>query len=523
MRRHRLLLVGSMVAAGVLASAAACTSSDRYVVVTVDARAAVHDAKAISVALSNTGTTRMDNLELRDHAFPVTFSISAPGRTGDLAITIDALDANGAVVGHGSAATTVDAAVAKVMLDSTDFVVNTDYAGDQFPTDNFEAGGFQVAAQPDGTWTAVFADGCPTNSCSLFARRFDKTGKALDTQAAAGTNAFTVTARPTSSVATPAVASGQATSVVLWNFSDVGTSTASGVACRALDATGRLGNDQTTLDTLGAYVVSVVPLASGSFAASWRILNASVIDELHTAIVKPDCSITGPVQLIAKGNVVADLLHRGAVASSAERVLFAWSTNGDLHARVASSAGVFATVDTMLVPKTATDDIESVRVAAAPGGGFVVGLRWADTATATGNGRIELRQLSAAGALVGGPALVTDKASSESDASHAFTMASRADGTVLVAWHTCGTLGDGNQCGVFGRIMRATGEAVTDAFAIPTTTAGDQQLPSVAALPDGFVAVWSDASAKAPDISGRSVRARILYPPSLPPTPPGGD
>jgi hypothetical protein len=69
-------------------------------------------------------------------------------------------------------------------------------------------------------------------------------------------------------------------------------------------------------------------------------------------------------------------------------------------------------------------------------------------------------------------------------------------------------------CDVFGRILRATGEPVTDVFAIPTTTAGDQILPSVVGLPDGFAAIWSDASAQPPDVAGTSVRARILYPPA---------
>lgn len=523
MDRHRIRLgsvfaIGSVAALGALAGLAglvglgACTSAEGYVVVTVDARPAVHDARSITVTLSNAGTTRMDSLALHAPTFPVTFSISAPGRAGDLAIAVDATDDAGVVLGHGTTTTAVGAATAQVMLDSADFVVNTDYAGDQFPSSDFEAGGFQVAALPDGTWTTVFADGCPSGSCSLFARRFDRTGKPVMTQAAAGTNAFAVTARPTTSVATPAIASSQTATIAVWNFSDVGTATASGVACRALDAAGRLGTDQTKLDAVGAFVVSVAPLPGDSFVATWRILNASV-DELHMAVVGPDCSAPGGVQLVARGAQVADFLHRGGVASSADHVMFAWSTNGDLHARMASSAGAFTmTVDTRLVAQTSTDDIESVRLAAAPGGGFVVGLRWADKA-AGGNGRIELRQVSPAGVLLGTPALVTDRAGSDFDARHSFAMASRADGSVLVAWHACGTLGDDSQCGVFGRILRATGEPVTDAFAIPTTTLGDQQLPSLAALPDGFVAVWSDASMKPPDVAGKSVRARIVYPP----------
>jgi hypothetical protein len=510
MRTHRSLLgfvLGSALAVG------ACTSSDGYVLVTVAAPAAVHDAKSLTIALANGGTTRMDNLALRDQAFPVTFSITAPGRTGDLEITVDATDANGLVVGHGTATTTTAASSAGVQLDATDFVVNTDYAGDQFPSDDSEAGGFQLAALPDGTWTVAFGDSCPTSSCSLYARRFDKTGKPVQTQAAAGTNAFVLTAKPTESSSTPALTSGRAATLALWNFADVGTATTSGVACRSLDASGRLGADQTTIESVGAYVVSAAAMSNDNFVATWRILGPGVIDEIHTAVLKPDCTVLGAVQTVAKGAVVADFLHRGSVASSADHVLLTWITNGDIHTRMASNAGVFSTADTLLVPQTATDEITAVRAAAATGGGFVLAGRWAQKSTSTGTGRIQLYRVDATGALIGTPTLVTDKTGSDFTTSKTFSMASRPDGTLMIAWHACGDLGDGNKCGVFGRILRDTGAPVTDVFLVPTTIDGDQQLPSVAGLPDAFVVTWADASSKPPDMAGQSVRARIIYPP----------
>lgn len=518
MRPRRLLVpVGARGAVVALGALAACTSSDHYVLITVDSRPAVHDATSIAVTLANAGSSRTDNLVLRDRPFPVTFSVSAPGRSGELAISIDALDAAGLTVGHGSALTRIDAASASVMLDATDFVVNTDFAGDQFPSDDAQAGGFQVAALPDGTWTAVFRDGCTAGPCSVFARRFDRTGKPVSTAAAAGTNAFTVTARPTTGITIPAIASGQTATVAVWNFSDVGTSTASGVACRSLDAAGRLGADQVSVDTTAAgHVVSVAALPGDRFVAAWRIIDASAIDEIHAAILGPDCTPAGAVQLVARGAAVSDLLHRGQVAGSGSSVMFAWVTDGDAHVRAATGAGVFSTPDLVLVPQTPTDEVEAMRVVAAPGGGFVVGVRWAQKATGTGGGRIELYHLDAAAAQSGPPTAVTDQLASDFDTSGSFALASRPDGTVLVAWHACGALGDDSQCGVFGRFVRGTGSAAGDAFAIATTTPGDQQLPSVAALDDAFVAVWSDASMKPPDVSGRSVRARILYPPPGP-------
>lgn len=537
MRMHRKFisfglpsLVGFSLALG------ACASPDSYVLVTVDAREAVHDARSLTVTLSNAGGSRSDVLALQNPTFPVTFSISSPGRTGDLAIAIDAKDDTGAVVGHGDVSTTVMASAAKVMLDSTDFAVNTDYAGDQFPADDgglydSDGGGFQVTALPDGTWTTVFRDGCTSGSCNVFARRFGKDGKPAQTLAAAGTNEFTVTARPTANSSIPAIASSQTATLAIWNFSDVGTATTRGLACRTLDAGGNLGNAQATIESIANFRywagASLTPLPSGNFAATWRNWNASVIDEIHMAILKPDCTVVGTIQTLAIGGSSTDFLHRGSVAGNTDKVMAAWVaevtttgvTTSDLHVRVASSGGALSTADTPLVLQTQTDEIKAARVVAASGSGFVVGVRWGQKATTTGAGRIELYRVSPTGALVGAPTLVSDRTGSDDTPASSFTMASRSDGTMLVAWHACPPLGDDSMCGVFGRMYRDTGAdftALTDSFVIPTTTLGDQKFPAVAALPDAFVAVWSDASATAPDKAGLAVRARIIYPPGPP-------
>ena len=89
----------------------------------------------------------------------------------------------------------------------------------------------------------------------------------------------------------------------------------------------------------------------------------------------------------------------------------------------------------------------------------------------------------------------------------------------MVVWHSCGALGDASMCGVFGRVMRHdtagdTFAPLGDAAVLPTTTDGDQRLPSVVGLPDAFLAMWSDTSGKPPDTAGQSVRARIVYPPA---------
>src|SRR6185312_3129769 len=101
---------------------AGCTN-DKYLVVTVNARPAVQGAAALTVTLSNGGTSRMDTLPLDGHAFPVTFSVSAPGRTGDLDIKVEAQSADMRDIGVGSGTAKIGDSDATVMLDTADFVV----------------------------------------------------------------------------------------------------------------------------------------------------------------------------------------------------------------------------------------------------------------------------------------------------------------------------------------------------------------------------------------------------------------
>lgn len=503
-------LLGLLAVAAAASSACGSTSHAGYVLVTVDARPAVHDAASITVTLANAGTMRTDTLMLGGNSFPVTFSVSSPGRTGDLAIAVDASDASGLVIGHGSAMTTVETAATEVMLDSTDFVVNTDYAGDQFPTDEFQSAGFQLAALPDGTWTTVFRDSCMQSTCNVFARRFDHAGKPVTTQAAAGSNAFVVTARTSDNLTEPAVASSQTATVVVWNFTDA---TGNGVACRTVDGAGALGGDQasiTTNETLPD-ALAVAALSTGDFVATWNAIITTPggsMNVVRTALIKPDCSVSGMVLTASTGTSFVD---RDAVGTSDDHALITWVSSGDLHARTASSTGTLSATDLTLIPQAGAYKVALARIAAAPAGNFALAVRWLSTTSDTAPGKIELFQASAAGILVGPPALVTDQSGSNIYDDEGFGVASRPDGTVMVVWHACDP--SGTVCTLSGRILKVTGEPLTDPLVIATTTGNSQKRPSVIGLPDAFAVVWADSSDKPPDTSGQAVRARIIYPP----------
>ena len=495
-------------ACALLAALGACPGEQDYIIVTVTGRAAVHDIKTLKVTLSNEGTMRTDDLPFGEQQLPVTFSVSAPGRTGDLGVSVEGLDKDGLLVGLGAATSTLDVLTADVLLDSADFVINTDYAEDQFPSDDYEAHGFQVSAAPDGsTWTAAYRDRC-SSPCNMFARRFDKAGRPVQTKLAASTNGFPMSTTPTTSVSTPAIATAGNNTIEAWDFNDpTAMTTTVGVACRSIDATGQGNPDQVTIATdASTDVVSISPLANGNFAVAWSaIITTGVV---RSAIVRSDCALlAGPSTVSTTASA-----RKVSVATLGTTVMYAFVVDGGVRLRFGNTSNVFTSpTDVQFLPKTSTESIESVRVAPL-GTGFAVFVRWALSASFMGPGRLELYRTSATGAMIGTPILVSTKSGSDFGSSEAFGVASRPDGVLMVTWHSCLTNGDGSGCGVWGRAFRENGTPVGDEFIVPTTTTGDQSNPSVAPLTDAFVVVWKDDSAQAPDVAGSAIRGRIIYP-----------
>lgn len=500
---HRLVVISLLLGA--------CGGDDTYMIVTVDKRPAVHAASKLSVTLTNGPSMRTDALTLDTmDQFPVTFSISAPGRTGDLGISIDALDSQGILVGRGASTTALTSTAATVTLDSADFVVNAIVANNQFLSNDFEAVGLQLAASSMGNWTVTFREDCnPSNSCNVLARRYDATGLPIRSELAAGDSQFPVTTTLTQSGAIPAVATAGATTLVLWDYSDT-VGSGQGIACRALNAQGAGTPGQLTLSTDAlADVVTVAPLSNGNFISTWQApINA--MEVVRAAVVRPDCTVlSAPVTISGSSGTFG--ARRSHAANNGPTIMYAWILDGDVHVRTGPLGGGLTglTAETIPIVHTASQDVDHVRVA--PWGtGFAVAVRWASN-TGSGDGKIELYRFTAGGALMGTPILITAKAESDFASDKAFGIAQRGDGAVLVVWHVCPT-GPGS-CDVYGRILRPTGVPVGEEFMIPTATNSDQVNPSVVALDNtSFVVAWNDSSDQEPDSSGSAVRARVLYP-----------
>lgn len=505
MRGARYPLLGLLA----MLAMAACEGDETFMIVTIDSVPAVHDVAKIEVDLDNEGQTRGDSFSTDDLAFPATFSIALGGRTGNLAIVVSARDEDGLLVGRGGTSTTTVEPTAALTLDSADFVINTDFADDQFPSNDFESHGFQVGAGTDGTWTAVYRDKC-SDPCNMFARRFDVAGLPLESGLAAGTNGFAVsTTLSDGFFTTPATATSSAGTIIVWNFEDAPPSTIRGIACRAIDAQGNGVGNQVTIsaETVTPFAVSAVPLANGKFAVAW---NATATDnKTRGAIVDSQCQVTGLLDISTVAGTVGAI--RPSVASNADRVMYTWTLDDAARMRMMTDANTQVTGDVVLANPTATEVVEFTRVTKL-GAGFGVFVRWG-AVPSTGPGKIELYRISAAGAAAGAPTLITTNTASSFDSAQGFSVTTRNDGLMLVAWHTCGTIGDDSGCGVFGRLVDSTGQPVGEEFNLATTTENDQTSPSVVGLPGAFAAVWRDASMQEPDPAGTSVRGRVLYPP----------
>jgi hypothetical protein len=410
----------------------------------------------------------------------------------------------------------LDAAVVDaISIDATpvneDFVVNSDYAGSQFLSNDFEAAGLQLAAVSDNQWIATFRAECV--DCDVLARRFDADGVPLHDDLTADTSQFAVNLTKTTSASIPAVAAGPAASspsgtervaIVAW---DQNGGAMPGVACRGFDQDGNATSSQVMIATDNADVVAANAIGNGNVVVTWQtFISTSVI---RSTVVTRECTpLAAPMTVsTASGNFGARRAH---VAANDSVVMYTWILDGDVHVRVGNVSGGLFGSDTMLVAKTATEEIDHVRIA--PWGpDFVVAARWASI-NGTGPGKIELYRVSPTGQIITGPHVVTTNSASDFASDKAFGIAVRDDGIVMVAWHAC-VAGPGS-CDVFGRLMRPSGEGVvTVAQVLPTTTAGDQINPSVIAVGNRFVAAWNDNSGTAPDQSGGAVRARIIIPP----------
>ncbi len=485
--------------------ALASCSSESYLVVTVDARPSVHDVAELEVATSD--GEAVDRIAFSRTTFPATFSMSGLGTAGTVDLSIKAISFDGLLVGEGRTQVQLDGNKASVFLENTDFLVNTDLPEKQYLTANVDNVGGQLAAAPSGRWTVTYGSDC--SSCQMYARRFDATAVPLPSADADGTGSFRVTSKNSlRGTAFPSVASAGENTIVVWDYADP-ISFEKGVACRGINARGSQTAGQLAVSLQTATSVDAAPLPDGTFAVSW--LSQVEPKEVFTQIVRADC--TPKLAPVSVSGPSLGIIHGAQVASNGSALIYAWVVDKDAaRFRVGDGTGTFVGEGTIPAPPDTA--IEHVRVATMASG-FAVAVRVAATNSSM-PGAILLYRTSATGALLSDPVTVTDQSGSNTNTGKVgFGIATRSDGTTMLVWQQCDNGSSGacvNRLDIFGRLVRSDGSFAGEAFLIPTTTAKNQENPSVAALEDAFVVAWNDESGAEPDTSGSAVRARLIYP-----------
>lgn len=501
----RSLLVSWVLAIGV---GAGC-GGETYLVVTVDAPPAVHDVVTLEVTRLGQDPPQVQMLPVRNFEFPITFSISGLGDSGNLDLAIDALSADNLVVGTGRGLLSLGASEATVHLETTDFVVNSNFEDDQFLAEEADSVGRQLATTSVGDFTATFGTTCLGRACNLFGRRFDSAGVPLYSADADGASEFRISTSPSErGSGSPAIASAGLQSIVVWDFADL-TGGASGVACRGIDENGSetAGQQPVTFET--AKGVDVAPLPDGNFAVTWL---AQVPQEVHMTIVRPNCT-SAMLPVVSISQPERDPLRGAHVASNGSALLYAWILGDSVRLRGGTATGeLFAEIP--LAPPT-DFVIEQVRIAAMDTG-FGVALRLA-ARDRTLPGSIVLYRTNAKGELLPGePTLITAQSGSNTGTGRiGFGIATRGDGATMIVWHQCddgSSTGCLNRLDVYGRVVRSDGTPAGSSFMVPTTTNRNQRNPSVTAINNAFAVTWIDESMTEPDTSGHAVRARVVYP-----------
>jgi hypothetical protein len=424
-----------------------------------------------------------------------------------------AKDGDGVVRGAGSSVVAIgDGRVdAELMLDPNDFVVNTTYAGSQDLAFRADGGGRQLAVTSDGVFTIGWSDTCQmVGRCDVFGRRFDATATPVNTAIAAGPGQFNINQTDGETGFEPSLATDRSgNTVAAWTTLDT-------TYAVVIDAAGAAVTPVETVITTatapGTPAVSVFP--DGRFVVAWSDdgpmpPQTQIMARLLGASGQP---INNPITNTAAAFAVSTTTTRTidetpavTTTGTGSGLAFAWRDGDAIRGRFYGAGG------TPLGPE--------LTLASHPGeqlgppqlamlGTDVVLLYRRKTTSGTANeGQLLLRRYTPSGAGIGIPVVVAD----DVEAGPAALAIGGTD--VGVAWAACLSASDGAGCGIRFRAFDANLAPAGDPLQVNSTTAGEQEDPSVGWLPDrSLVATWSDTSATDPDRDASAVRARIIYP-----------
>lgn len=304
--------------------------------------------------------------------------------------------------------------------------------------------------------------------------------------------------------------------VVTWTDT-TGDSSSGAIKARLYDPSGNpLGNEflVNSVTTDDQWSPAITALASGGFIVTWTHrsgdsslygVKAQIFDaggapvggefQVNTTEFLYQVSY-GVAALEGGGFVIAfdDFSHTGGDGSR-------YAVRVQLYDNSGSRVG-----GEVLVNTTTANDQGAPTIAALAGGGFVVA--WMDNSFLGGDSSgwsIRAQLFDGAGNKVGGEFAVNTQTTGHQDTP---TVVALADGGFAIAWQD--EFGDGSGYAVKARMFDASGTPVGDEFLLSSTTAGNQQWPTLVATDQGFAAVWSDSSGVLGDTSGYGVVLRLF-------------
>lgn len=488
--------------AACLVACGACSAT--VVEVTVDVRPGIEELTALDVVAKNDGDSATQTFDLTGRVFPLSFTVTPEGRSGEITIELVGRDAAG--IGRGAARVSGTIAEGDTLelaarLDPADFVVNTITEGVQRPAFRPGRNGRQIAPLASGGFAVSFVNDCQNpDTCDVFVRRFDGDGRPIGVGGGSGEEvAANGGSYPLVSV--PAIAGLEGGEIaVAWEISDA-------IVTTVIGDDGAVVLADTEVD-LAAATDAVDPalasLANGGAAVVWSQENVDASNPagVYQSLYDRAGNALG-AQVLVRDSITA--VTPAVTQLDGGELAVLWAEGPELMMAVTPAGGAPGAALSL----RGYEDGSQLRspTAAALGGRVVAG--WSVTVPSDDRfnptglmiGLFESDGTRVAERLLAGPGAA---------ASDTPAVAVDGEGHIAATWHRCGDDGDGDGCGVFLQLFDGQLEPLTQVLRVNTTIADDQLEPSVAAFSGGFAVVWADQSGAPPDTS-TAVRARPLY------------
>ncbi|WP_298189328.1 cadherin domain-containing protein [Novosphingobium sp.] len=285
--------------------------------------------------------------------------------------------------------------------------------------------------------------------------------------------------------------------------------------------------------TSGSQVMpSIAALSGGGFVVSWRDGSETLPDtntgHIKAQVFKADGSKAGGeflVNTITEGdqraNTMAPLKNGGFVVAWVDDIgplddPTSFQIKAQIFAANGTKVGGEFAVSTAAIGVQLFPSITMLK-----NGNFVVA--WNDTSGSlgdTGGWAVNAQIFAPDGTRIGSEFLVNTVTTGSQFAP---SIAGLADGGFVVSWHDDSrTLGDASGTSIKAQAFAADGSRVGSEFRVNTEILGNQQVPNVAALGQGFGIAWIDSSRTLGDASSMSIKAQLFGFGSIPAIVSGG-